>query len=81
MKPGHPLQFRNIGIKELEGGGPPGPNLGMEFIRIEPGTMQVGVLHPDCENGGGGRGGRGGSPRDPRGDLGARPIAPLAKPR
>ena len=33
----------------------------MEFIRIEPGTMQVGVFHPDCENGGGGRG-RGGPP-------------------
>src|SRR4051812_3824041 len=25
--------------------------VGMEFIRIEPGTMQVGVFHPDCANG------------------------------
>ena len=40
-------------------------SIGMEFIRIEPGTMQVGVFHPDCANGGGGRG-RGGAPRDPR---------------
>lgn len=40
-------------------------SIGMEFIRIEPGTMQVGVFHPDCENGGGGRG-RGGPPADPR---------------
>ena len=37
----------------------------MEFIRIDPGTMQVGVFHPDCENGGGGRG-RGGPAADPR---------------
>jgi sulfatase modifying factor 1 len=54
-------------------------SVGMEFIRIEPGTMQVGVFHPDCANGaraggpGPGRaaapdsapGGRG-APRDPR---------------
>ena len=26
-------------------------SVGMEFIRIEPGTMQVGVFHPDCANG------------------------------
>jgi formylglycine-generating enzyme len=39
-------------------------SIGMELIRVEPGTMQVGVFHPDCENGGG-RGGRG-APRDPR---------------
>ena len=37
-------------------------SIGMAFVRIEPGTMQVGVFHPDCENGGGGRG----APRDPR---------------
>jgi formylglycine-generating enzyme len=37
-------------------------SIGMEFIRIEPGTMQVGVFHPDCDNGGSGRG----APRDPR---------------
>ena len=44
-------------------------SIGMEFIRIEPGTMQVGVFHPDCENGArpdGARGGRSGPPRDPR---------------
>src|SRR4051794_35166952 len=26
-------------------------SVGMELIRIEPGTMQVGVFHPDCANG------------------------------
>ena len=26
-------------------------SIGMDFIRIEPGTMQVGVFHPDCANG------------------------------
>jgi formylglycine-generating enzyme len=50
-------------------------SVGMEFIRIEPGTMQVGVFHPDCANGaravgpgpGAGPGGPGrGAPRDPR---------------
>ena len=44
---------------------PTSNSIGMAFIRIEPGTMQVGVFHPDCENGGGGRG-RGGAPADPR---------------
>jgi sulfatase modifying factor 1 len=42
---------------------PTANSIGMAFIRIEPGTMQVGVFHPDCENGGGGRGA---PPRDPR---------------
>ncbi|MEO7192675.1 MAG: SUMF1/EgtB/PvdO family nonheme iron enzyme [Vicinamibacterales bacterium] len=26
-------------------------SIGMELIRVEPGTMQVGVFHPDCSNG------------------------------
>ena len=48
---------------QTPGAPPPAINsIGMAFIRIEPGTMQVGVFHPDCENGGGGRG----APRDPR---------------
>jgi sulfatase modifying factor 1 len=38
-------------------------SIGMTFIRIEPGTLQVGVFHPDCDNGGGGRGG---APPPPR---------------
>jgi formylglycine-generating enzyme len=43
-------------------------SIGMQFIRIEPGTMQVGVFHPDCANGArAGRAGPGrGAPRDPR---------------
>jgi sulfatase modifying factor 1 len=46
---------------------------GMEFIRIEPGTMQVGVFHPDCENGAR-DGGPGGAP------LAGAPAAPGAAP-
>jgi formylglycine-generating enzyme len=50
-------------------------SVGIELIRIEPGTMQVGVFHPDCANGaravgpapGGAAAGPGrGAPRDPR---------------
>ena len=64
-------------------------SVGMEFVRVEPGTMQVGVFHPDCANGagaggpagGGGRGvagavaGRGAAPRDPRMNWDAGDIA------
>ena len=36
-------------------------SIGMEFVRVDPGTMYVGVFHPDCDNGGGR-----GAPRDAR---------------
>jgi sulfatase modifying factor 1 len=35
-------------------------SIGMEFISIQPGTMQVGVFHPDCSNGSRAGAGQGG---------------------
>src|SRR3954452_13755587 len=49
-------------------------SVGMEFIRIEPGTMQVGVFHPDCANGarsGGPGPGRAAAPDPAAGGRGA----------
>src|SRR4249919_1578523 len=62
-------------------------SVGMEFIRIEPGTMQVGVFHPDCSNGaragGPGQGRAGAPPAAPQGAApapgsGAPPGPPVA---
>ena len=54
-------------------------SIGMQFIRIEPGTMQVGVFHPDCANGaraGGAGPGRAAAPPPRATRCGARAPAP-----
>jgi formylglycine-generating enzyme required for sulfatase activity len=56
-------------------------SIGMQFIRIEPGTMQVAVFHPDCANGARAGGGPGRAAAPPPGALqGAAPppVAPAA---
>jgi formylglycine-generating enzyme len=68
-------------------------SIGLELIRIESGTMQVGVFHPDCSNGArsgaaapgaapaggpGARGGRG-DPREPRMSWDAADLAACEK--
>jgi formylglycine-generating enzyme required for sulfatase activity len=59
-------------------------SIGMELVRIEPGTMQVGVFHPDCANGarqapGLGRGAPPGAGAEGRAASGG--AAPLAQGR
>ena len=55
-------------------------SIGMQFIRVEPGTMQVGVFHPDCANvarAGGAGPGRASAP-PPGAPQRAAPAAPTA---
>lgn len=56
-------------------------SIGMQFIRIEPGTMQVGVFHPDCANGaraGGAGPGRAAAPPQGAAPAPAAPGQPAA---